>query len=90
MSIRRTVAFVAFPVLAVLGAACGSGSVDQQAVAAPTSRPPSTPTAVEASGPRQNEIPDAVVREVADGTEINIRSLAPAAEPILFWFYAPH
>lgn len=87
MTVKRIAAVAA---VAVLGAACGSGGSTDQRAAGPKS---STLAAASTSGSGEadrNEIPDAVVRDVASGAEINIRSLAPAAEPILFWFYAPH
>ena len=96
MILRRTVAFA---VLALFGGACGGGSTGQRALAPPRSGSPSTPVVdVSAASPAaggaqeadRNEIPDAVVRDVANGAEINIRSLAPAPEPLFFWFYAPH
>lgn len=94
MTIRR---IVTVAVLAVFGGACGGASVDQQAAAPASSRLPSADADVSGGPPtftaqeaRSNEIPDAVVRDVANGAEINIRSLAPAPEPLFFWFYAPH
>jgi len=37
-----------------------------------------------------NELPDVNVIDIATGDELNLRTLAPADQPIVFWFWAPH
>ena len=48
-----------------------------------------TPTSVAASAPGASVLPDIVVDDVGGGT-VNLASLAPSAEPILLWMWAPH
>jgi hypothetical protein len=57
---------------------------------APTSASGPAPTTTTAPRPSgANQVPDAVVTDVNSGEDVNLRSLIPAARPILFWFYSP-
>jgi hypothetical protein len=49
--------------------------------------PATTPTAPAAPA---GDIPDAVVRDVATGADVNVRELAVSDRPTLYWFWAPH
>lgn len=61
--------------------------------------PTTTATATSASGPTtassprpagRNEVPNAMVMDLASGQDVNLRTLIPAERPILFWFYSPY
>jgi len=92
MSTRRALMLAAATMLA--GACGGSGGSGQVASRdqAPASSPGAT-VAPDASSPAAsgvaNGLPDAVVRDVSSGESVQIRSLIPAAKPILVWFWAP-
>ncbi|MGH8999679.1 MAG: hypothetical protein ACRDY7_09845 [Acidimicrobiia bacterium] len=70
---------VAVTVLLALGGGCGGGDDDDDGQAAA----PATP-----GGP--GEVPEASMRDVSTGEELELASLVPAERPILFWFWAPH
>lgn len=38
----------------------------------------------------RNDLPAVTVLDVAGGGPVNLRSLAPAPQPLLVWFWAPH
>lgn len=87
-------------VLAVLLAGCGSGSgtpaAQPVATTGPTlpsidapagtaAPPPALPASTGAS-----VLPDIEVDDVAAGTKVDLTSLAPSAQPLLLWLWAPH
>lgn len=62
------------------------------AATATTTRAGSTDTTGAPTGPTvlpESDYPDVVVADLAGG-EINLKSLALEAEPVLLWFWAPH
>ena len=66
-------------VMLVLAAACGGSE---------TAAPPSPSSATVA--PRST-VPDVVVRDVASGSDVNVRAAAARPDrPTLYWFWAPH
>jgi len=36
------------------------------------------------------ELPDVDMTDISSGDTVNLRSLAGAGKPLLFWFWAPH
>jgi hypothetical protein len=68
----------------VLTAACGGGG---DGSAAPSSSSSSSMTTGTAAG---TTVPDVVVRDVATGGDVNLRTLGLPDRPTLYWFWAPH
>lgn len=58
--------------------------------AAPAPAPPAGPGGSAAPATGKSVLPDLVVDDVAAGAKVNLASLAPGAEPLLVWFWAPH
>jgi len=89
--------------LALGAAACGGGddspagspSVPTEA-AAPTQAPapteaPAAETAPESAAPAPaSDLPSVEMVDVATGTTVNLASFAPAEQPLVLWFWAPH
>lgn len=81
--------------LLVLGACGGEPegvAIDRSTPAGGNSAAPVvlSPGATPASAAVQrNELPEAVVRDVNTAEDVNVRSLVPAAKPLLFWFFTP-
>jgi hypothetical protein len=73
--------------------ACGRGQPAPTTTAAPpttgatphTVAPTPTPTE-----PVRTVVPNVVVRDVATGSDVNLRAFAQADRPTLYWFWAPH
>ena len=55
----------------------------------PPSVPPD-PSPADRGESAKSALPDLAVDDVSAGTKVNLSSLAPAPEPILLWFWAPH
>lgn len=72
--------------LLLLTVACGGGS-DSSGSSGTTRAPATAPTAPAAAG---TDVPDVTVRDVGTGADVNLRSLALADRPTLYWFWAPH
>mgnify|MGYP003543254294 CR=1 FL=1 len=66
-------------ILAIVTAGCGYAGGDPTSAGAPPE-----------AGTEGVALPDVVVNDVAAGTEVSLRTLAPSDRPILLWFWAPH
>ncbi len=96
---RRLLSAAAAAASALLVAACGDSAPSGQRPPPSVSTLPSlehagpapaaTPTSVVPSASGASVLPDIVVDDVGGGT-VNLASLAPSAEPILLWMWAPH
>lgn len=76
------------PFLATGGGGDTSGS--QSSPSAPASvEPGGVPSSGDAASAR-NQLPDVTVIDVATGSEVNLRALVPADNPLVLWFWAPH
>lgn len=51
---------------------------------------PAVPAQEPAAPAGRNDLPAVTVLDVAGGGPVNLRSLAPAPQPLLVWFWAPH
>ena len=98
-SSRRLLGAAAVATSALLVAACGGSSPSGQPPPPSASTLPSLedagpapvapPTTVAPSAADASVLPDIVVDDVGGG-RVNLASLAPSAEPILLWMWAPH
>lgn len=85
---------------ALLVGACGGSGTPGPTAIGPVSTLPSIdgpqPPAPAAPAPQpgpstgKSVLPDLTVDDVAAGAKVNLASLAPSAEPLLVWFWAPH
>jgi hypothetical protein len=73
----------------LLSVACGGGESSSSGSPPPTTGAPPA-TAATAPAVPAGDIPDAVVRDVATGADVNVRALAASDRPTLYWFWAPH
>lgn len=71
----------------LLAVSCGGGGGDPS-VSSGTSPSDSPPPA--AAAPARTDVPDVTVRDVRTGADVNLRTLALADRPTLYWFWAPH
>ena len=98
-SFRRLLGAAAVAATAFLVAACGGPAPSGQRPPPSASTLPSledagpapaeTQTSVAPSASGASVLPDIVVDDVGGG-KVNLASLAPSAEPILLWMWAPH
>ena len=98
-SFRRLLGAAAVATSALLVAACGGSSPSGQPPPPSASTLPSLedagpapvapPTTGAPSAAGASVLPDIVVDDVGGG-KVNLASLAPSAEPILLWMWAPH
>jgi len=51
---------------------------------------PAPSVAAPAPAAGKSVLPDLAVDDVAAGSKVNLSSLAPAEQPLLVWFWAPH
>ena len=58
----------------------------QPAATSPSPMPEREPT----GGTSASVLPDLVVDDVGAGAKVNLATLAPAPQPLLVWFWAPH
>jgi hypothetical protein len=79
----------ALGLMLMLSAACGDGDPSVSGSSSPTTGAPAA-TAPTAPAAPAGDIPDAVVRDVATGADVNVRALAVSDRPTLYWFWAPH
>ena len=75
--------------IAVVLAACGSGSTGTTKGAGGSQRPSNTADG-SASVPQKLALPSVDVLDTATGQKVAFAGLLPAARPVLFWFWAPH
>ena len=90
--------------LALGAAACGD-SVDSPATApteapapaeapatqAPATQAPAPETATESAAPApESDLPSVELVDIATGATVNLASFAPAEQPLVLWFWAPH
>ncbi len=97
---KSMIRFVAVAICLALGAAACGDSTDGPASApteapAPTAAPATQAPAPEAdtqSGdpPPASDLPSVDVVNVATGATVNLASFAPADQPLVLWFWAPH
>lgn len=101
---KSKIKFLALAILLALGAAACGDSTDGPATApteapAPTAAPATqapapepAPEAVTESGdpPPASDLPSVDVVNVATGASVNLASFAPADQPLVLWFWAPH
>ena len=76
--------FVGF--LLLLAVACG-GREGSSGSSGTTGAPATGQTSPAAAG---TDVPDVTVRDVGTGADVNLRTLALAERPTLYWFWAPH
>jgi len=55
-----------------------------------TTAPPAPSVTPPAPAAARSVLPDLSVDDVAAGTKVDLSSLAPADQPLLVWFWAPH
>ena len=68
--------------------ACGGGgSSSSLSASTATTTGPSATTAPQSV---RTDVPDAVLRDVGTGTDVNLRALGLPERPTLYWFWAPH
>ena len=82
----------ALGVVLVLTAGCGMGD-DMAAPSSPTSTEAGDAASPSATGadPGRSAVPDVLVRDVATGADVNVRTAAARPDrPTLYWFWAPH
>lgn len=97
---KPKIKFLALAIVLALGAAACGDSADSPATApteapAPTAAPatqapapePATESAVP---PPASDLPSVDLVNVATGASVNLASFAPANQPIVLWFWAPH
>lgn len=92
--------FFALAVFLALGAAACGDSVDSPDTAlteapapteAPATQAPAPEPATETAAPAQpSDLPSVDVVNVATGATVNLASFAPADQPLVLWFWAPH
>lgn len=75
--------------IAVVLAACGSGSTGTTNGAGGSQRPSNTADG-NATVPERVTLPSVDVLDTATGQKVAFGGLLPAAKPVLFWFWAPH
>ena len=92
--------FLAVAICLALGAAACGDSTEGPATA-PTEAPaPTTAPATQAPAPEPatepgdpppaSDLPSVDVVNVATGASVNLASFAPADQPLVLWFWAPH
>jgi len=76
--------------------ACGGG-VGERVASTPgttapllTTAPPAPSVTPPAPAAARSVLPDLSVDDVVAGTKVDLSSLAPADQPLLVWFWAPH
>ncbi len=85
--------------LALTAAACGDSS-DGPVTAPPEAPPPTEAPAAQAPAPEPatetdvpvpaSDLPSVELVNVATGASVNLASFAPADQPLVLWFWAPH
>jgi hypothetical protein len=75
----------------VLTAGCGMGD-DMAAPSSPSSTAAGeTNSSAAGADAGRSAVPDVVVRDVATGADVNVRTAAARPDrPTLYWFWAPH
>lgn len=97
---KSTIRVLAFAACLALGAAACADSSDSPE-AAPTGAPVSTeapatqapapePTTETAAPAPTSDLPSVELVDVATGATVNLASFAPADQPLVLWFWAPH
>ena len=98
MRTRIKIISIAF-CLALVAASCGDSgdspeSAPEQAPApidAPETQAPAPEPATETAAPApSSDLPSVEMVDVATGTTVNLASFAPAEQPLVLWFWAPH
>lgn len=72
------------------GAGAGAGAASTLPSLDSAQAPVTAPAPAGAPDAGKSVLPDLTVDDVGAGTKVNLASLAPAPEPLLVWFWAPH
>ena len=79
--------------LALSAAACGDSadSPETAPTETPGTQPPAPEPATETEAPAPaSDLPSVELVDVGTGATVNLASFAPADQPIVLWFWAPH
>lgn len=91
LTMRHLPRLAATLAVAVALGACSAGAPSASFSKEPGAPPRTFPDPVPDTAPVPGAIlPDVLVTDVATAREVPVRSIFPASQPLLLWFWAPH